>query len=419
MDTARPDIATVLAAERPRRWRKPVFLAVMALVLLGAGGWYMAARKSQSDIVAYLTAPIARGDLVVTVTATGTVEPTNLVEISSELSGTVREVLVDNNEHVSVGQVLARLDTDKLDAALAHSRATLEARFARVADADATVAETHAQYERIKELADRNAASLQALQSAEAAHARAEAAAAVARADAKVAAADLTIDETNLTKACICSPIDGVVLSRDVDVGQIVASALQAPELFTIAEDLSKMELRVDIDEADVGAVKVGQKAHFTVEAYQGRSFPAEIAELRYAPQTIDGVVTYKAILSIDNSDRLLRPGMTATAEITVNEIADTLLVPNAAFRFAPPETQQDGASGSGLLGLLIPRPPSADATAPTLAEPDGKRTLWILKDGVADPIKVLPGASDGLTTAVPDDGLKAGDLAITDLAGE
>ena len=418
MKTAMPDIEKVLESARPRRWRKPAFLAVMIVALLGAAGWYWTERTSQGDIVAYLTAPVLRGDLVVTVTATGTVEPTNLVEISSELSGTVRAVLVDNNDRVTVGQVLARLDTDKLEAALAHSRATLEARNARVVEADATVAETQAQYDRVKELVERNAATVQALQAAEAAHARADASAAVVRADARVATADLTIDETNLTKACICSPIDGVVLSRDIDVGQIVASSLQAPELFTIAEDLSKMELRVDIDEADVGAVQVGQKAKFTVEAYQGRSFPAEIAELRYAPQTIDGVVTYKAILSIDNSDRLLRPGMTATAEITVNEIRDALLVPNAAFRFAPPEIQQDGASGSGLLGLLLPRRPSLEVTPPAPAEPDGKRTLWILRVGVADPVKVQPGATDGLNTAIPDDGLKAGVQVITDLAG-
>ncbi len=413
----RPDIDTVLASARAPKWRRPVLVAGLIVASLALAAWYWTGRTSQGDAIAYITAPITRGDLVVTVTATGTVEPTNLVEISSELSGTVREVLVDNNDRVAVGQVLARLDTEKLEATLAQGNATLEAREARVAEADATVEESRAQNDRIMTLVDRNVASIQELQTAEAAYARAKAAAAVARADAKVAAADLTIDETNLKKACICSPIDGIILSRDIDVGQIVASSLQAPVLFTIAEDLSKMELRVDIDEADVGSVQVGQQAKFTVEAYQGRSFPAEIAELRFAPQTVDGVVTYKAILSIDNSDRLLRPGMTATAEITVNEIAEALLVPNAAFRFAPPETDQGGESGSGLLGLLIPKPPSSGTTTPPPADTEGRRTLWILRDGRADPVKVLPGATDGLNTAVPDDGLEAGDQVIVDLA--
>jgi len=413
-----PDIEKVLGEARTHGWRKRVILAILVAATVALAGWFWVAGMSERDKLAYVSEPVVRGDLVVTVTATGTVEPTELVEISSELSGTVRSVEVDSNEHVTAGQILARLDTEKLEAALAHSKATLEARYARVAEAEATVAETHAQYERIKELAERNAASIQSLQAAEAAHARADAAAGVARADAKVAEADLAMDETNLAKACICAPIGGVVLSRNIDVGQIVASSLQAPVLFTIAANLSKMELRVDIDEADVSAVQVGQKADFTVEAYQGRSFPAEIAEVSFAPQTIDGVVTYEAVLSIDNSDELLRPGMTATAEITVNEIAGALLVPNAALRFAPPAEPIDTDSGGGgLLGLLIQNPHEETRFEPAMPEADGTRTIWTLRDNVATPLKVRAGPTDGQSSVILDGDLAEGDLVITDLA--
>jgi HlyD family secretion protein len=411
----RPDIKKVIGVGKTQGRTRRMLLAGLAIVLLGLAGWYWIAQSSQGDAQTYLTAEIERGDLTVTVTATGTVEPTNLVEISSELSGTVRAVNVDHNDTVTVGQVLAQLDTDKLEASLARSRAALDSKLARVAEAEATVAETKEQYDRIKELAVRKVVSVQSLQAAAAGQARAEAGVALARADVKVAEADLRMEETNLTKACICSPINGVVLTRNVDVGQIVASSLQAPVLFTIAENLAQMELRVDIDEADVGTVSVGQKASFTVEAYQGRTFPAEIAELRYAPQTVDGVVTYQAILSIDNSAGLLRPGLTATANITVEQIPDALLVPNAALRFAPPVEVEQKSSGGGLLGLIMPRRPGGPAEASNEAAADGSRTLWVLRDGTAVAVPVRTGATDGLKTAIVEGDVAPGDAAITD----
>lgn len=414
MATDQRDINEVLsAAHAPRRRRKLALAAMAALVALGAWAWLRPSPDAAAD--AYVTAPVLRGPLTVTVTATGTVEPTNLVEISSELSGTLRAVNVDHNDPVTVGQELAQLDTDKLEAALSHSRAALDARRARVAEAEATVNEARQQYARIAALAERAVVSEQSLQAAQATLARAEASVAVAKADAKVAEADLRTDETNLAKACICSPINGVVLERNADVGQIVASALQAPVLFTIAEDLRQMELRVDVDEADMGVVTVGAEASFSVEAHQGRSYPARIAELRYAPQTIDGVVTYQAILSIDNSDLSLRPGMTATAEIVVARVADALLIPNAALRFAPPEAEEEGEKGGGLLGLLLPRRPSDQPASPRDAGA-GARTVWALKDGAAVPVTVDTGATDGAMTAIAAGPLAAGDKVIIDM---
>lgn len=417
--TDRPDIDEVLARARPHsRWRRGVTAGVIIALVAGAG-WYLYTRGAGEAATIYSTSPVQRGALTVTVTATGTVEPTNLVEVSSELSGTVKSVRADSNDVVRKGQVLAELDTEKLEASMERSRATLAARLARVTEAEATLGEALEDYERVKELADRNVVSLQMLQSSQAALARAEASAEIARADAKVAEADLRYEETNLAKACICSPIDGVILGRNVDVGQTVASSLQAPVLFTIAEDLSKMELRVDIDEADVASVHVDDRATFTVEAYQDRVFPAEIAKILYAPQTVEGVVTYEAELSIDNSELLLRPGMTATAEIVAEEITDAVLIPNTALRFSPPlEADDDKQGGGGLLGLLMPRQPPGEETVQAPAA-DGTRTVWVLRDGAAVPVSIRTGATDGVRSVVTEGDLAEGDLAITDVVEE
>ena len=189
-----------------------------------------------------------------------------------------------------------------------------------------------------------------------------------------------------------------------VEPGQIVASSLSAPVLFTLAEDLTEMELQVDIDEADVGQISGGEVAAFTVEAFGDREFDAQITQLRFSPETIEGVVTYKAILSVDNTDRALRPGMTATSRITVEEIDDALTVANAALRYAPAAEDEGSSGGSGLLGLLIPRPPSGQ---PAATEPaaDGTRTVWVLRDGAPAAVAVRTGSSDGDRTVIVERG--------------
>ncbi|MCY0146414.1 efflux RND transporter periplasmic adaptor subunit [Hoeflea sp. G2-23] len=389
----------------------------LVLLIAAIGAWYWWNATSKQSLPVYVTEAVDRTDIIVQVTATGTVEPTNQVEISSELSGTVRSVEADFNDLVTKGQILARLDTDKLEANVELSQASLTATQARLAEATATLNETKDNYDRAVLLEQKNVTTLEGMLKAKAAYDRAKAALKSAEADIRVAEANLKINQANLEKACICSSIDGVVLDRNVEVGQIVASSLQAPVLFTLAADLTSMQLQVDIDEADIGKVKVGDKAMFTVEAYQGRSFPAAISELRFAPKTVDGVVTYEAILSIDNSDMLLRPGMTATADITVAEIKDTLAIPNAALRFAPPvEAAETG--GTGLLGMLFknaPRPPAATPKTDT----DGRRQIWILKDEQATAIDILPGETDGSKTEVREGELNEGDLVITDQTTE
>jgi HlyD family secretion protein len=383
-------------------------LAVAAAAIV-AWFWLASARQSQ---VRYFTEAALRGDLTVTVTATGTVEPTNTVDVSSELSGIVRDVLVDDNDHVSKDQDLAKLDTDKLEAQVLRARATLEAAKAKLLEAEATVAEEQQDLERQERLATRGVASQHDLAAARAAHDRALAARASAAADIDVAEANLKLEETNLEKACICAPIDGIVLQRNVEPGQTVASSFQAPVLFVIAEDLTKMELEVDVDEADVGAVREGQQATFTVDAYPDRSFPAKISQLHYAPETVEGVVTYKAVLSVDNSELLLRPGMTATAEIKVKEVKDALLVPNAALRFSPPT--EDETASTGLLQSLLPRRPSF-RKASKHERADTNRTVWVLRDGVPAEVPVRIGATDGARTEIVKGDIEAGAAVIVD----
>jgi len=418
MTPSKLDIETIVKTADNGSPRRRWVTWGLALIIAAAGIWYWWAAASEQSAPVYTTEAVERTDIVVQVTATGTVEPTDEVEISSELSGTVRSVEADFNDLVRKGQILARLDTDKLEANVELSQASLTATQARMAEATATLNETKDSYDRAVLLEKKNVTSLESLLKAKASYDRAKAALKSAEADISVAEANLKINQANLEKACICSSIDGVVLDRNVEVGQIVASSLQAPVLFTLAADLTKMELQVDIDEADIGKVKVGDKAMFTVEAYQGRTFPAAISELRFAPETVDGVVTYEAILSIDNSDMLLRPGMTATADITVAEIKDTLVIPNAALRFAPPvEVEESG--GTGLLGILFKGGrPGPSATTPKSTS-DGSRQIWILKDEQAVAVAVVTGETDGSNTEILEGDLNEGDLVITDQTTE
>lgn len=403
-----------LARQSSRR-RIPVLPALLVLAAIAGGGFWYWQKTAGNDAVNYTTMPAATGDITVTVTATGTIEPVNQVDISSELSGTVRTVEADFNDMVAKGQVLARLDTDTLEASVEAARAQLAAREAALSEAQVTLEERKDAHDRAVELNRRGITSGETLQTARSAWQRAEAALKTTQANVRAAAADLQLQETTLAKACICSPIDGIVLKRDVEPGQIVAATLQAPTLFTLAEDLASMELTVAVDEADIGQVVIGNEATFTVEAYRDREFRSAITGLRYAPETVDGVVTYEAILDVDNSELLLRPGMTATAEITVDERKGVLTVPNAALRFAPPaETETSG--GSGLLGMLMPRRPVDNGQGSASEGADGKRPIWVLAGGSPVERRVTTGATDGNVTEIVDGDLKAGDAVITDM---
>lgn len=412
------DIETVLGLDKPktklRRWR-PVLWGVAA-VAAAALLYALFGTSGSQNGVRYVTEPVTKGDLTVTVTATGTVQPTNEVEVSSELSGIVRSVLVDYNSAVETGQTLAELDTDKLKATVDSSRAKLQAAKAKVSEAEATVLETKLERDRQERLVVKKVGAEQQLETADAAHKRALAALERAKADVSAAAADLALNETNLDKAEIRSPITGIVLSRNVEPGQTVASSLQAPVLFTIAEDLSKMEVQVDVDEADVGNVREGQKATFTVDAYPDKKFTATIRELRFGSEVVQGVVTYKAVLTTDNSELLLRPGMTATAEIVAEQVKDAVTVPNAALRFSPPAETQD-VDQRNFLQKIMPGPPRLRRASSTQQPTGPERKIWVLADGVPEEVSVTVGPSDGKRTQIVSGAIEPGQAVIVDTA--
>ncbi len=397
------------------RYKVPGWVYYLVIAVAAAGGIYWWNDEAETRrTVTFQTEVIGRADLLVTVTATGTIEPTNLVEISSELSGTMREVLVDFNDTVTAGQVLAQLDMTQLEAQLAVQTASHAMAQAQVASAEASLLEATLNYDTVKQLGDRGITTLANQTAAEAGLARAKAALANANASLDLAQAQLEAQQAELAKACICSPINGMVLRRNVDAGQIVAAALSAPVLFTIAEDLSKMELHVDVSEADIGRIEPGDTATFRVDAYDEQSFPAVISMVRFAAETIDGLVTYKAILSIENEDLLLRPGMTATADIVVAEYEDVLVVPNAALRFAPPQVvdtaDEQGSGGGGLFGLLMPSRPGGDDRVRS------GRSVWVLRDGSAVEVPVERGDTDGRMTHILSGEIAEGDLVIVDM---
>jgi HlyD family secretion protein len=416
------DIQNVLKAAGSPGWlkvaQKPWVWAVAIGIMAALAALAWSVTRSAPDVT-YRTAPAALGNLAVLITATGTIQPINEVTVGSELSGIVESVTVDYNDRVSAGQLLARLDTTKLAAQLASSEAGAVSARASVAQAKATVGETSAALNRTRTLQARGIVTQRDLDTAEAAYNRAIAGEQVAEAQLKVAEADVTSRRTDLAKAAIVSPINGIVLKRDVDPGQTVAASLQAPVLFTIAEDLTQMHLVVDVDEADAAQVADGQTATFTVAAHPVRTFPATVRQVRYFPQTVNNVVTYQAVLDVDNSDLSLRPGMTATADIKVEGKDDVLVVPNAALRFSPTTSSSfGGRGGRSPLSFLAPRPGGGGAnrqrSAPE-AIPTGSRRLWVLENGEARPHLVGVGATDGTNTEITSGNLKPGDQVITD----
>jgi HlyD family secretion protein len=409
--TAPTDVAATLALAEPRARRRRILIwsLAAALIVLGVAGALLL--RGRGGEARYQTAKVERGSLVVVVTATGTLQPTDQVDVGSELSGIVKTVEADFNDTVKKGQVLVRLDTARLEAQVIQSEAALKVAQARVREAQANEDEMRRRLERAKELSTRQFVSEEALVTAEAAAKRAVATLASARSQVDQAKAALAMDRTNLDKAVIRSPIDGTVLARKVEPGQTVAAALQAPVLFTLAQDLTKMELHVDVDEADVGQVQVGQGAAFTVDAYPGREFSSTVSEVRNAAKTVSGVVTYETVLSVDNAALLLRPGMTGTANITVNRLSDALLVPNAALRYTPPATQAPRSFAS----RLLPGPPR-QARAPQPATGNRRhQQVWILRNGAPLAIPVTVGATDGRMTQVLAGDLQPGMEVLTD----
>ncbi len=364
------------------RWRL-LAAGLVLLALAGAAFWY----HGRGAAPAYVTQKVARGDLIVTVSATGTLSPQNSVDVGVEVSGRVDRVLVDFNDAVTAGQTLAIINTDQVRAQLEQSEATL-------ATNQATLIQAKQKLDRYTILNKSGAATTQDLQTAQGDYDR-------ALASIRTAKAQIAQQQTSIAKAVVRSPIDGVVLSRNVSTGQTVAATFQTPVLFTLASDLSKMQLQVDIDEADIGQVREGQSATFQVDAFPQDKFDARLVALRNAPKTVNNVVSYTGVLSVDNSRKLLRPGMTATAEILTAREHDMLLVPNGALRFTPPTT--------ALKTPVAPLPASVNGRL--------QGRVWILKNGQPEPRDLVLGKTDGKSTIVLSGHVAAGDAAITDIA--
>jgi len=372
------------------------------------------------DKAAYATRPVERGDLTVIVSATGNLAPTNQVEVGSEQSGTIVEVYVDNNDRVRKGQLLAKLDTSRLQDSVSQAQAGLASARASVEQAEATLMQARAtlrRQEQVWRLSGGKVPSATELDVARADAARAAAGVSTARASVDQAQATLSSAQTALSKAFIKSPVNGQVLSRSIEPGQTVAASLNAPVLFTIAEDLRRMRLEVKVDEADVGQVRKGQRATFTVDAFPGRTFPATIERVDVGANgtssgtsgsssgsaataaATGGVVAYTARLTVSNADGLLRPGMTATADIVTMQKKNVLLVPAAALRFSP--DRQRAGGGGGITSVLAPRPMRRSGNRAEREAAIGrgsKQTVYVVGEAGdrPDPVEITVGESNG-----------------------
>ena len=423
------DLATIVASGASRPVRKWIFIT-LAIALIGATAYYFWGRSKNGEEKAdYQTAEAKIGSIALIVTAAGNLAPTNQIIVGSELSGTAKEVLVDTNDQVKKGQTLAKLDTSKLDQQTERSRAALLAAKARVSQVEATLAESKASLARQEELLEISGGktpSRAAMDTSRATLARAQADLGSAQAAVTGAEADVRAFESDLAKTIIRSPVDGIVLARSIDVGQTVAASFTAPTLFTIAEDLKKMELLVNVSEADIGRIEVGQTATFSVDAWPGRSYTAKVKKVAFGAvgtgtaakegaSSNNAVVTYSTELEVANEDLSLRPGMTATVDIAIVEKRDILVVPNSTLRFDPVVAAAIGkpdATKRTLVQSLSPgggRRWGRGAPPAKAGSSDATPKVWTLKNGEPEEIKVTPGITDGRVTEITGNALAVG----------
>lgn len=397
--------------------RYGVGLAVVAA--LAAGGWYFGF-ASKDKAPNYRTEEIARGTLTVTVVANGTVNPVRTVSIGSELSGIVRKVNVDVNSVVKAGDVLIELDDSNLKANVNQAKASLASAKAALAEAEATLVEAEAKMSRYEELNKTSGGRLPSRTELDVQRAtvlKSKAGVQSAKAAIDDAQATLETRETDLSKSQIKSPVDGVVLARTVEPGYAVAASLQAVELLTVATDLRELELEVDVDEADVGQVKDGQSATFTVASYPNKRFDARLTKVAYGSTTsTDNVITYTAYLDVKNPNLELRPGMTATATINTARADNAILVPSTALRFKPPVVSGQETKGMGMMMPPHRQTGTKKAKEVGLAQYERTQTVYVLDaTGKAKPVQIVTGLSDGRMTEVISGPLKEGDKVVTD----
>lgn len=333
------------SAPRKKSIVPSLLLGIAVVAILGGGAWWWTARKGEAADSAYRTATIERGDIRVAISATGTLSAISTVTVGSQISGQVTDVLVDYNSEVKKGEVLARIDPSTYEAQIEQGNAQIANAQASLKQAQATLANAELDYTRKADLGRQKLVAQSDVDLARAARDQARAQVNAAQASIRQQTASTQTTRVNLDRTVIRSPVDGVVLTRTIEPGQTVAASLQAPELFTIAEDLSKMKIELAVDEADIGQVKVGQAVSFTVDAFSDRQFRGEVQQVRLSATTTSNVVTYPVVVSVDNSDGTLLPGLTVNAEIEVSKRDNILKVSNAALRYKP--TGEQAAAGA------------------------------------------------------------------------
>ncbi|HVU00306.1 MAG TPA: efflux RND transporter periplasmic adaptor subunit [Polyangiaceae bacterium] len=400
LDVARPAPSGDVRPRR-RQWLRVVrWGALVAALAAAALVLWRAVNRPSKPAVRYETTPVARGLIVAKVTASGTLSALVTVSVGSQVSGRIESLSADFGSEVRKGQVVATIEPSLFKAAVAQARANNGAAVAALARAEAQAVNADRQYARARALQLEGIASRSELDTAEAALGVAKADVVSARWAVSQSQAALDQANLNLRYTRIASPIDGVVISRNVDVGQTVAATLQAPILFTIAQDPTRMQVDTSVPEADIGKIRKGTVVSFQVDAYPGRRFPGTVRQLRDNAQTIQNVVTYDVVIDVDNSERLLKPGMTANVEIVYAEKAEVLRVANAALRYRP-------APGDG----------TNDAKEASFA-PD-ERPVWLLRAGAPVRVPIRPGITDGTWTEIVSGPVQAGDVAISEVVKE
>lgn len=360
---------------------------LIVLVIAVAAYVLFAKRESGPE---FRTDRIVKGDIQTTVTATGTVNPVTTILVGTQVSGTIKEIYADFNSHVKKGQVIAVIDPATFEAQVDQSKATLLSAQANVEKADATLVDSKRTMNRNRELFSKNLIARSEVDTAVTNYEISLAQASTARSQAAQAEAALRLAETNLKYTKILSPVDGIVISRNVDTGQTVAASFQTPTLFNIAQDLAKMQIDTSIDEADIGRIKGGQDVEFTVDAFPDAVFKGKVWQVRNAPIIVQNVVTYDVVVRVDNQGLRLKPGMTANVSVLISAKKDVLKAPNAALRFRPSEAVK------------------------TRQQPKGPG-VWIIENGKPKRVPVSTGISDGNYTEITSDVLKEGQGVITE----
>lgn len=426
---------------------KKIITRVIVLAVLAGGIAFLVITKpwaGDSDELKFQTVTVGKGSIAAQVTAAGALSARSTVQVGAQVSGRVVELHADFNDKVKKGQLIAKLDDSVLRAQIDQMNAAYQVAVANMKRSEVAVKDAERQLARQKVLKDQSLIAGATVEQYETTLDTARAQLLASKAQVSQAAASLRQGKTNLGYATIYSPVDGTVLSRSVDVGQTVAASLQAPTLFTIAEDLSRMQIDTAVAEADVGRLAEGMKATFTVDAFSGKTFEGVVRQVRNSPTTTQGVVTYDAVIDVENKELNLRPGMTANVTFVLDQVADTVKIPNAALRFKLSGDQMralaahygvtslrdlrgggapGGAGGAGGPPGAMGGPPGgmggppggAGGRPPRLGD---RKMVWKLENGKPLPVLIKPGLTDGSATQLVEGDLKPNDLLITEITG-